>query len=117
MILESGTTLRLVSMQKFRSVCCPSRDCVEKVPEGIKLWRATKKLSQYLLVVTPNEMVGLYCLDYPLPAAIFIWFVPATRDDSQRRFLAQLSVAILEQCCNHSKQCLYPFLLWENTED
>ena len=28
-----------------------------------------------------------------------------TRDDSQRRFLAQHSVAILEQCCNHSKQC------------
>ena len=28
-----------------------------------------------------------------------------TRDDSQRRFLAQHSVAMLEQCCNHSKQC------------
>ena len=28
-----------------------------------------------------------------------------TRDDSQRRFLAQHSVAILEQCCVHSKQC------------
>ena len=27
------------------------------------------------------------------------------RDDSQRRFLAQHSVARLEQCCNHSKQC------------
>ena len=27
------------------------------------------------------------------------------RDDSQRRFLAQHSVAILEHCCNHSKQC------------
>ena len=27
-----------------------------------------------------------------------------TRDDSQRRFLAQHSVAMLEQCCNHSKQ-------------
>ena len=29
-----------------------------------------------------------------------------TRHDSQRRFLAQHSVAMLEQCCNHSKQCL-----------
>ena len=29
----------------------------------------------------------------------------ATRDDSQRRFLAQQSVAMLEQCCNRSKQC------------
>ena len=28
-----------------------------------------------------------------------------TRDDSQRRFLVQHSVAMLEQCCNHSKQC------------
>ena len=28
-----------------------------------------------------------------------------TRDDSQRLFLAQHSVAMLEQCCNHSKQC------------
>ena len=27
------------------------------------------------------------------------------RDDSQRRFLAQHSVAMLEQCCKHSKQC------------
>ena len=27
-----------------------------------------------------------------------------TRDDSQRLFLAQHSVAMLEQCCNHSKQ-------------
>ena len=29
-----------------------------------------------------------------------------TRDDSQRRFLAQHSVAISEQCCVHSKQWL-----------
>ena len=28
-----------------------------------------------------------------------------TRDDSQRRFLTQHSVAILEQCYNYSKQC------------
>ena len=28
-----------------------------------------------------------------------------TPDDSQRRFLAQQSVAMLEQCCNYSKQC------------
>ena len=28
-----------------------------------------------------------------------------TQDDSQRRFLAQHRVAMLEQCCNHSKQC------------
>ena len=29
----------------------------------------------------------------------------STRDDSQRRFFAQHSVTMLEQCCNHSKQC------------
>ena len=28
-----------------------------------------------------------------------------TPDDSQQRFLAQDMVAMLEQCCNHSKQC------------
>ena len=28
-----------------------------------------------------------------------------TRYDSQRRFLAQHSVAMLEQCCKYSKQC------------
>ena len=27
------------------------------------------------------------------------------RDDSKRRILAQQSIAMLEQCCNHSKQC------------
>ena len=28
-----------------------------------------------------------------------------TRDDSQRRSLTQHSVAMLEQCCHHLKQC------------
>ena len=28
-----------------------------------------------------------------------------TRDDWQRRFLAQNSVKMLEQCCNYCKQC------------
>ena len=28
-----------------------------------------------------------------------------TPDDSQQRFLTQDMVAMLEQCCNHSKQC------------
>ena len=28
-----------------------------------------------------------------------------TRDDSERRFLVQHSVAMLEQYCKHSKQC------------
>ena len=27
------------------------------------------------------------------------------RDDSQRLFLGQHRVAMMEQCCNHSKQC------------
>ena len=29
----------------------------------------------------------------------------ATQDYLQQRFLVQHSVAMLEQCCNHSKQC------------
>ena len=29
----------------------------------------------------------------------------ATHDYLQQRFLGQYSVAILEQCCNHFKQC------------
>ena len=33
-----------------------------------------------------------------------VWGV-VTRDDSQRRFLVQHSVTMLQQCCNHSKQC------------
>ena len=28
-----------------------------------------------------------------------------TRDDLQRRFIAQHCVAMLKQCCNYSKQC------------
>ena len=28
-----------------------------------------------------------------------------TQDDSQRRFLTHLSVAMLEQCCNYLQQC------------
>ena len=31
--------------------------------------------------------------------------IPNKGDDSQRRFLAQHSFAMLEQCCNYSKQC------------
>ena len=38
----------------------------------------------------------------PVPRASFLGHV--TRDNSQRRFLAQHSVAMVEQCCNHSKQ-------------
>ena len=31
--------------------------------------------------------------------------VDVTRNDLQRRFLAEHSVAMLEQCCSYSKQC------------
>ena len=36
-------------------------------------------------------------------------------DDSQQRFLAQHSVAMLEQCCNHSKQCCNAVLLYKSS--
>ena len=51
---------------------------------------------------------------YRLPDHPFILYKEAlsrprkgdvARDDSQLRFLAQHSVAVLEQCCNYSKQC------------
>ena len=36
-----------------------------------------------------------------------VWSIKGdvTRDDSQRRFLAQHNVVMLEQCCNYSKKC------------
>ena len=44
-------------------------------------------------------------LPFSLPPMSSLLEGDVTRDDSQRRFLAQHSVAMLEQCCNHSKQC------------
>ena len=46
---------------------------------------------------------------FKLNLALVLVLVPtsqgdATWDDSQRRFLARHGVAMLEQCCNHSKQ-------------
>ena len=38
-----------------------------------------------------------------------------TRDDSQRRFLAQHSVVMLEQCYNYSKQCCNAVLQWKSS--
>lgn len=43
------------------------------------------------LVVTPNEMVGLYCRAYALiawlpPSPVFFWFVPITRIFLERQF-------------------------------
>ena len=43
--------------------------------------------------------------DVPVAVASLDLKGHVTRDDLQRRFLAQHSVAMLEQCCNHSKQC------------
>ena len=39
--------------------------------------------------------------------ALDLPILKVTRDDSQRRFLVQHSIAMLEQCCNNSKQCRY----------
>ena len=101
-ILEGGTTLHWVYMQKFRSVLCPniggSRMIVELKMGGDKkkhtIWALLLSLLALTtnfqqnyhnnqLVVTPNEMVGLFCRDRWLaterPADIFIWFVHSTR--------------------------------------
>ena len=44
-------------------------------------------------------------LPFSLPPTSSLLEGDVTRDDSQPRFLAQHSVAMLEQCWNHSKQC------------
>ena len=41
----------------------------------------------------------------PFKLAAMHCYGDVTRDDSQRRFLAQPSTAMLQQRCNHSKQC------------
>ena len=50
-----------------------------------------------------------YCfLPFSLPSwssSLKIHKGDVTRDDLQRRFLAQHSVAMLKQCCSYSKQC------------
>ena len=48
---------------------------------------------------------GEYCMTPPARAAAKGTKGDVTRDDSKRRFLAQRTVAMLEQCCNYSKQC------------
>ena len=40
----------------------------------------------------------------PCEIVVLITKGDVTRNDSQRRFSAQQSVAMLQQCCNHSKQ-------------
>ena len=57
-------------------------------------------------VETKTEQQDL--LLYDLRFVMRMWTYPkgdVTRDDSQRRFLAQHNVAALEECCNYSKQC------------
>ena len=50
-----------------------------------------------------HEFAFQVMFSLPLPP----WFLKGVviQDDSQRRFLLQHSVAMLEQCCAYSKQC------------
>ena len=50
---------------------------------------------------SPGTQVGAQSKDFGARRT----YGDVTLDDAQRRFLAQHSVAMLEQCCNHSKQC------------
>ena len=57
-----------------------------------------------------TNLLVLRHIKSPLPVDVRCSKTPllqgdVTPNDSERRFLAQQSVAILEQCCNHSKQC------------
>ena len=71
----------LISVRKMRSMV-GRRVCTRK------RWRKRNFGKRGLRVLVSRELKG-----------------DIRRDDSQRLFLAQHSVAMLEQCCNHSKQC------------
>ena len=76
-----GTTFRCVHKKKFRSLWCQNRNIIEDGGDKNKnaVWAflvsllASITTFQYhnkQLVVTPNEMVGLYCRAYPLNGLI-----------------------------------------------
>ena len=103
-IPQGGTTLRWVYMQKLRSEWCAN---VEDVREGIKngerqkqtyiLWALLlsflasttifrQNYNKNQLVVTPNEMAGLYCCDQPLKdLLLFLSGLCLVLGSSQRR--------------------------------
>ena len=47
----------------------------------------------------------MYVTIITVTTALDLPILKVTRDDSQRRFLVQHSIAMLEQCCNNLKQC------------
>ena len=48
----------------------------------------------------------MYVTIITVTTALDLPILKVTRDDSQRRFLVQHSIEMLEeQCCNNSKQC------------
>ena len=51
------------------------------------------------------EISSRLLVDETLLDIVNMSYGDVTRDDSQRRSLAQHSVAMLEQCCHHLKQC------------
>ena len=104
-IPQGGTSLRWVYMQKLRSEWCAN---VEDVREGIKngerqkqtyiLWALLlsflasttifrQNYNKNQLVVTPNEMVGLYCCDQPLKdLLLFLSGLSLVLGSSKRRY-------------------------------
>ena len=56
------------------------------------------------VVVLLNRPIAFWTCPLP-PAPSWFHKGDVTGDDSQRRFLAQHSVGMLEQCCHRSKQC------------
>ena len=47
----------------------------------------------------------MYVTIITVTTALDLPILKVTRDDSQRRFLVQHGIAMLEQCCDNSKQC------------
>ena len=65
-ILEGGTTLLWVFMQKYWSVKCPSREEKNKklqIKTKLQFGPSCVSYHNNQLVVAPNEMVRLYCRD------------------------------------------------------
>ena len=88
-----------------------------RLPRKTTIWShcLTKRVERVLKKIRDNHFLcqlsvkpkaNVSCqLNFRLFVSCQLKFCDVTRDDSQRRYLAQHSVAMVEQCWKHSKQC------------
>ena len=67
--------------------------------KNLLAWRKTREERK------GDRASPILSLPFPAHATSRTFKGDVTRDDLQRRFFAQHSVAMLEQCCSHFKQC------------